>query len=226
MKNNIIAIVQARMGASRLPNKMMLHLHGYPLIEWIRQRVSKSKLIQKLVFALPDKRVDDILDFFLKANSAYTFRGSEKNVLERFYQAATLFEATHVVRVCADNPLIYHEELDRLIDFYLRNPCDYAYNHIPRNNQYPDGLGAEIVSYQTLKMIYENAKLDSQKEHIFNFIRDNEKDFEIKTFDPMEEELKRPDIKLDVDTFEDYEKMIRMNLYIDITPLEIIKLYR
>ena len=108
----------------------------------------------------------------------------------------------------------------------MRNPCDYAYNHIPRNNQYPDGLGAEIVSYQTLKMIYENAKLDSQKEHIFNFIRDNEKDFEIKTFDPMEEELKRPDIKLDVDTFEDYEKMIRMNLYIDITPLEIIKLYR
>jgi len=214
------------MGASRLPNKMMLHLHGYPLIEWVRRRVSKSKLIQKLVFALPDKKEDNILDYCLTANNAYTFRGSEKNVLERFYQAATQFDATHIVRVCADNPLIYHEEIDRLIEFYLTNPCDYAYNHIPKNNQYPDGLGAEIVSYQTLKMIYENAKLDSQKEHIFNFIRDNEKDFEIKTFDPMEEELKRPDIKLDVDTFEDYEKMIRMNLYIDITPLEIIKLYR
>ena len=222
MEPNIAVIVQARMGASRLPGKMLLPLHGIPIVEWVFRRVKKARLIHGVIFAIPDTEDNDILNAYLEKIGATVYRGSELDVVERFYFAAKKMNATNIVRVCADNPFIAGSEIDQLVQFYLKSSCDYVYNHIPKNNCYPDGIGAEIVSFQILKSVNDQAKDPRQREHIFNFIWDNPAKFEILTFDPADERLAHPDIKLDIDTQQDYEKLCKMRVDIEMEAFEIV----
>ena len=134
-----IVIIQARMGSSRLPNKMMLYLHGHPVIKWVCQRVAQSKNIQKAIVALPNTESNDLLDEYLSKLGVTVFRGSETDLVERYYFAAIEYEAEEIVRVCADRPLISPSEIDRLIEFYFQSNCDYVYNHIPVNSLNPTG---------------------------------------------------------------------------------------
>ncbi len=210
------------MGASRLPGKMLLPLHGSPIVEWVFRRVQKAELINNILFAIPKTPDNDTLNAFLEKMGARVYRGSEEDVIERFYFAAKNVDATHIVRVCADNPFIAGAEIDQLVQFYFKSSCDYAYNHIPKNNCYPDGIGAEIVSFQMLKSVNDQAKGPRQREHIFNFIWDNPGKFEILTFDPVDERLAHPDIKLDIDTQRDYEKLCKMKVDIEMEAFEIV----
>ena len=220
-----VAIIQARLGSTRLPNKMLLSLHGKPIIEWVVRRVKKSKLLDDVIVAIPDNKINDVLEYYLKQLNIKVFRGSENNVLNRFYEAVKNENADNIVRICADNPLICSEEIDNLVKFYLDNECDYGYNHIPKNNLYPDGLGAEIISFNLLKWLNENVKEDKHKEHCFSYIWDNQDKFTIKTFNPKKE-LQYPNIKLDVDTFEDYTKLALSPIDIDMNAEEIIKIFK
>ena len=223
---HVVGIVQARMGSSRLPNKMMLSLHGYPIIEWVGRRIAKSKRLDDIVFAIPDTIIDDILEYYLCQLGMKVIRGSEDDVLDRFYTAATLTHASHIVRICADNPLVSHEAIDELIKNYFSHQCDYAYNHIPKGNLYPDGLGAEIVSMDLLKTIWKETTDSSKREHIFNYIWENPEIFSIYTFDPLDFKISGPDIKLDIDTISDYKKLLSINIDIDMTAKDIISTYR
>jgi len=218
-----IAIIQARMGASRLPNKMLLHLHGYPVVEWIYRRVNEASSIDQVVFAIPDTAQDNVLAWYLNSIGADLFRGSETDLVDRFYQAAKQYQASNVVRICADNPLICASEIDRLVDFYNNNPCDYAYNHIPKNNHYPDGLGAEICSVNLLQEIHSKAHQPEHREHLFNYIWDNHTDYTIKTFESPEE-IAYPELKLDIDDMNDYKKLLNAPYRIDMSALQIVNL--
>jgi len=219
----IVVIIQARMGATRLPNKMMLHLHGYPICEWVFRRVSEAKYVDNVFFALPDSAQNDLLEGFLKSIGANSIRGSEEDVVSRFMKASIKTSAHCVVRVCADNPLICASEIDRLIEFYKNNKCDYAYNHIPNNNHYPDGLGAEICSMQILDEINKKAKTKKHREHLFNYILDNYTEYTIKTFEPPED-LAYPKLKLDLDTLDDYKKLLEKPYRIDMSAQEIVQI--
>jgi spore coat polysaccharide biosynthesis protein SpsF len=221
----VIGIIQARMGSSRLPNKMMLSLHGKPIIEWVVKRVQKSKLLDDIIVAIPDDKKNDILERYLKKLNVKIFRGSENNVLNRFYEAVKDKNASHIVRICADNPLICGKEIDNLINFYTNNKCDYAYNHIPKNNKYPDGLGAEIISFDLLKYMNEVVTKEIHKEHCMSYIWDNKDKFNIKTFDPLDEKLHHPEMKFDIDTFDDYYKLSMKDFSIDVKPIDLIKIF-
>jgi spore coat polysaccharide biosynthesis protein SpsF len=218
----VIAIVQARMGASRLPGKMMLPLHGYPVVEWVFRRVSRCGRIDGVVFAIPETGDSDVLDAFLRRLGATVVRGSETDVVARFDHAASVSRASHVVRVCADNPLICWREVDRLVDFFFAHACDYAYNHVPRGNRYPDGLGAEIVSTATLSSIHRNATLPGHREHVFDYIWSRPDSYVIRTFDPPEPELAHPELKLDLDTAEDYRRLLGTRVDIDMDGRQIV----
>jgi len=202
-----VAIIQARMGASRLPNKMLLHLHGYPVVEWIYRRVNEASRIDQIVFAIPDTAQDDVLAWYLKSLGAELYRGSETDLVDRFYQTARQYQATKVVRICADNPLICASEIDRLVDFFSNNPSDYAYNHIPKNNHYPDGLGAEICSMNLLQEVHKQSTEPAHREHLFNYIWDHPTQYKICTLEPPTG-LAHPQLKLDLDTAEDYKKLM------------------
>jgi spore coat polysaccharide biosynthesis protein SpsF len=218
-----VAIIQARMGATRLPNKMLLHLNGYAVVEWVYYRVKQSKRVNQIIFALPDTKQNNILAWFLESIGATVFRGSENDLVDRYYQAAKNVSADEIVRVCADNPLICASEIDRLINFFHQTSCDYAYNHIPKNNQYPDGLGAEICKMELLEEIHINSRKTKHREHLFNYIWDNEERYIIKTFNPPEY-LASPDLKLDIDRIEDYQQLLTKNYRIDMSAEEIVNL--
>lgn len=220
-----VAIIQARLGSTRLPYKMMLSLHGKPIIEWVIKRVQKSKKLDDIVVAIPISQENDILENYIKKLGVKVYRGSESNVLNRFYEAVKNENVTHIVRICADNPLIDGNEIDNLIKFYIKNSCDYAYNHIPKDNLYSDGLGAEIISFELLKFLNENVVLRNHKEHCLSYIWDNKEKFTIKTFDPPNKKLHRADVKLDVDTFDDYYKLAMKNFDINTSSEELIKLF-
>lgn len=220
-----VAIIQARLGSTRLPYKMMLSLHGKPIIEWVTRRVQKSKLLDDVIVAIPISEDNDVLAKYIAELGVKVFRGSESNVLNRFYEAAKDENATHIVRICADNPLIDGNEIDNLIQFYKRNSCDYAYNHVPKDNLYPDGLGAEIISFKLLKHMNEVVTTQHNKEHCLSYILDNNDKFIIKTFDPSDKKLHHPDMKFDVDTFDDYYKLAMKDFTIDVSSIELIKLF-
>jgi spore coat polysaccharide biosynthesis protein SpsF len=217
-----VAIIQARMGSKRLPNKMLLHLHGYPIIEWVYRRILKSNRVDKIIFAIPESEENHILSFYLKKIGAEVFEGSETDLVDRFYHAAKLYKAKNIIRICADNPLVCSSAIDSLVDFYDKTPCDYAFNHIPRNNNWPDGLGAEICSIDLLEDIYLNSTKSGHREHIFNYIWDNKSDYTIKTFDPIKE-IVHPELKFDVDTMDDYQRLLEKPYRIDMSALEIIQ---
>lgn len=221
----IAGIIQARTGSTRLPNKALLHLHGHPIVGWVFHRVSRARLLDRVVVAIPDVAGDDALALTLRQMGADIHRGSEADVVGRFLGAAEVARATHVVRICADNPLVDGGEIDRLVEQYFLRPCDYAYNHIPRGNRYPDGLGAEIISRELLERIEREATLPSHREHLLNYVWDQAERFSIRTFDPPDLELHAPELKLDIDTMDDYLKLLLLDLRIDMNAREIVALF-
>jgi len=221
-----LAIIQARLGSTRLPNKMLLSLHGKPIIEWVIKRVQKSKLIDELIVAIPVTEDNNVLEKYIKDLGVKVYRGNEDNVLNRFYESAKGKNVENIIRICADNPLIDGIEIDNLIKFYEEEKPDYAYNHIPKNNLYPDGLGAEIISFELLKELNDIVTSQHHKEHCLSYITDNKDKFIIKTFNPLDSSLHYPDMKFDVDTFDDYSKLVMKDFDIDITSKELIKIFK
>jgi spore coat polysaccharide biosynthesis protein SpsF len=222
----IIGVIQARIGSTRLPYKMMLSLHGKPLIEWVIKRVQKSKFLDDLIVAIPISEDNNILARYIEELNVKVFRGSENNVLNRFYESVKEENATQIIRICADNPLIDGKEIDNLIDFYKNNKCDYAYNHIPEGNLYPDGLGAEIISFDILKDLNNKVTTQHHKEHSLSYIHDNSEQYIIKTFDPIDKNIHHPELKFDVDTFDDYHALCMKDFDIDISSQDLIKLFK
>lgn len=218
----VVAIVQARLGSTRLPLKSLLTLRGTPLIDWVTGRLARARQLDGLMVAVPDTQLDRVLFEHLERRGVPVMAGPEEDVLARFAQAAKQADAGLVVRVCADNPCIWGEAVDRLVDFYRQGGCDYAYNHIPRNNLWPDGLGAEILSRDLLEELDSRAKLPSQREHCLNYLWDNAENYRIATFDPVEPWLRRPELKLDVDSAEDFRRLALLPLQPDMDAREIV----
>ena len=228
----VVAIVQARMGSKRLPGKMMLEIAGEPLLKLIFDRLRRSKEIDKIILATSTNDENDALEKLATEEAIECYRGSEDDVLDRFYQVAQReADFRFIVRVCADNPLLDPLEVDRLVRFHQRGQYDYSFNHIPYDdNDYPNGVGAEILSREMLKYIWERADQAHQREHCFDYVWDNKSEFNIGILIALKS-IRRPDIKLDVDTEEDlaflrglldhlsYDQIVRL------TTREIIKIY-
>ena len=209
MNKSFDIIIQARLDSKRLPNKSLLPLSHKPIIDWVYEGVNKSKLKNKIIFAIPNTKKNDLLFHYLNNKKYNIYRGSLNNVLDRFYKTAKKFSSKNIVRVCADNPFVSGFEIDKLYNKFISGNFDYAYNHRPIKNSYPDGLGAEIVTYNCLSYLNKIVKSKKNKEHIFNYILENQKKFKIHTFNPAKS-LSYPKIKLDIDTYEDLIKFTKI----------------
>lgn len=194
-----VAIVQARLGSSRLPLKSLLCLRDLPIIDWVTRRLAQSRRLDGLLVAVPDTELDRVLLEHLQRRGVPCLAGPENDVLARFRLAASAADAGLVVRVCADNPLIWGEAVDRLLAHYEHAGCDYAYNHIPRNNRWPDGLGAEVLSRELLEELDARAKQPAQREHCLNYIWDNAAAYRFPLLTRKSPGSCRPELKLDLD---------------------------
>lgn len=174
----IVIIVQARMGSTRLPGKMMMNLAGKPVIEHVFNRVVFSTLANEIWLATTTDKNDDVLAQWAQNNNIKFYRGSEHDVLDRYYQAALQAKADVVVRVTGDCPLIDPVIMDKVIEEYINGDYDYVSNIHPPT--YPDGLDTEVFSFQTLKKAWQEAKLKSEREHVTPYIWNNFKFFKLK----------------------------------------------
>ena len=192
------------MGSTRYPGKMSKKLGEYPLIDWVIQRSKESKLLDEIILATSSSRENNFLINRAKLNSIKSFKGSENNVLSRFLEIGIIEKANICVRICGDNPLICGSEIDRIINFYLRQRPDYAFNHVPLcNNNYVDGVGAEVFSFDILKTIASEDLNKDHLEHVTKYFWDNNSIFEILTFEAPKM-LAFPNVSLDINTKNDF----------------------
>lgn len=194
-------IIQARMGSSRLPGKVLLDFGGKTLLGHILYRLEKITSIVKIIVATSDFGQDDLIERFCKNHQVDCFRGEEQNVLKRYYDCATKYNFNNIVRMTADNPFPDIEELDRLIRFHLEKGFDFSENL----STLPIGVGTEIMSYSALKQSLENASLPKHYEHVDEYILDNLSNYKHGILS-VPEYKNRPKVRLTVDTWKDYEK--------------------
>ena len=225
VKPKVVVIIQARMGSQRLPGKMMVDICGKPLLEYLIERVKRSQLLDVIVIATTPNKEDDVIEEFAKKFRVEVFRGSEEDVLARYFEAAEHFHADVVVRICGDNPLTDPREVDKLIQHHLSTGADYSANssyHLPSPKGLPDGVGAEIFSMDALRKAYKLATEQYHREHVTPFILRNPNLFRIERLD-AEPGLQRPDIELDVDNLEGLQyvrKVFQQLLVKQIDPIE------
>ena len=223
----IVAIVQARMGSSRFPGKMLATLGNISILEWVFQRLSRATYLDEIVLATSIDKENDVLENIANRCGVRVFRGSESDVLGRFISAADHAKATNIVRVCADNPFIDPIEVDRLVNFFKHNTCDYACNHQDRlGSGYADGFGAEIFTVESLKKIHKLASTLNYREHVTSFFWDHADNFQLRSV-TAPSELNFPHLRFDVDTKEDLKKLddlVMNGVHIGSRAVDIIKI--
>jgi len=174
MKYNNLCIIQARTGSTRLPNKVLLKAGKDSLLGYEIKRVRQSKLINKIVVATTVKKWDDIIKKLCEKNKVDCFRGSENDVLGRYYQCSLKYpKFSNIVRITGDCPLIDPAIIDRVIDFFIKNKFDYASN--VEKETFPDGMDVEIFKKEVLREAAQKAELTSQREHVTLYIRKTKK---------------------------------------------------
>lgn len=165
----VIAIVQARMGATRLPGKVLMDVAGRPVLWHVINRVARANTIDQVVVATTDRPGDDIVARYCGSNGVAVFRGSESDVLDRYYRCAKAYGADHVVRITADCPLHDPAVIDYVDCEYLKGGCDYATNAMEYT--FPEGFDTEIFSMAALENAWAKASLPSEREHVTPYVR-------------------------------------------------------
>ena len=169
MEKKISIIIQARLSSKRFPGKVLNKIGNKTIIKILIDRLNYAKGISDVIFAIPNNKKNDKLNVYLKnIKKIKIYRGSENNVLSRYFGAAKKFKSDIIVRITSDCPLIDPFMLTRIINYYKKNKYDYISNVRPRS--FPDGLDIEVFSFETLKYAFENSKTKADKEHVTKFM--------------------------------------------------------
>ncbi|MEH2219445.1 MAG: glycosyltransferase family protein [Nostoc sp.] len=178
----IVAIIQARMGSTRLPGKVMKQLCGQTVMAHVICRVQACPLVDEVVVATTTSLVDDVIVAEAEKCGVKWFRGSEEDVLERYYLAAKKYSADVVVRVTSDCPLFDPEVLSQMLEYFKTETVeglqiDYLSNCL--NRSYPRGLDAEVFTYEVLEKAFEKAQKPYEREHVTPYIYEHPEKFSL-----------------------------------------------
>lgn len=168
---HILGIIQARMGSTRLPGKVLMDINGKPMLWHVVNRLRQSRLLGQVIVATTVDSSDDPVADMCRVRGLLCFRGSVNDVLDRYYQAALLARADVVVRITADCPLLDATVVDRVIEVYINEKCDYVSNVNPPT--YPDGLDVEIFGLQPFCEVWSRAEKKSEREHVTPYFREH-----------------------------------------------------
>lgn len=198
----VVAIIQARMGSTRFPGKVMKKILGKPVILWDMDRISASKLVDAFVVAIPYGKENDVIVDTIKEynDKVIIVRGNEDDVLDRYYQASLQTNADVVVRITSDCPLIDHVVIDKVIKRFLDTDCDYCSNSLTRT--YPRGLDTEVFSFKALEEAWNKASQAYEREHVTQYIVKNPDIFKLLN---VSNDIDLSDLRWTLDTKEDYE---------------------
>ena len=173
-KEKIVAIIQARMGSSRLPGKVLKEVNGIPLLNYQLERVKHSLFIIETVIATSVGEENDVIAEFCLQNQISCFRGSEDDVLCRYYECSKEYKADIVVRLTADCPLIDPRVIDEVVKIYMENDYDFVANTAPPEGfTYPEGMDVEVFSFKLLEIAASEAEKPSEREHVTHYFWQN-----------------------------------------------------
>ena len=224
---NKVVIVQARLGSTRLPSKVLKDLSGKPVLYHVLQRIKKTKLVDNIVIATTDLDSDEPLIEYLRENKIDYYRGSSEDVLSRYYESALQYKADIIIRITSDCPLIDPIVIDEIINIYLENNnYDYVSNTLMRS--FPRGLDVELFTFDSLKKSFLKAEQKWEREHVTPYIYTNRDLFNVYNF---ANKTDQSFFRWTLDTPEDYQliKEIYDSLYNEgkiFTTEEVISLFR
>lgn len=202
---NTLLITQARMGSTRLPGKVLKEVEGKPLLQIHLDRLSRCKKVTKIIVATTLAKEDEQIVKLAEKWRFQTFRGSEEDVLDRFYQAAKPHKPDWIVRVTSDCPLLGPELIDNIMEYAHHHEADYVCNSI--ESPYPDGQDVEVFTFDVLEKAWKEADKHSEREHVTPYIWKNADFMGGDLFKglkyPSEEEYGQ--VRMSVDEQEDYE---------------------
>lgn len=196
----IVIIVQARMGSTRLPGKSMKPIAGKPMLGYVIERLRHSRQAQALVVATTTEPQDQPIADFCDSMGVECFRGHPEDLLDRYKKAADLTQATVIVRVTGDCPLIDSAIVDKVIGRYLEIKPDYASNTLERT--YPRGMDVEVFSKDALDRAYAEAEWTAEREHVTPYIYHHPDEFRLEN---VSLDKDQSHLRLTVDTSEDFK---------------------
>ncbi len=176
----ILAIIQARMSSTRLPNKVLKSIMGKPMLALQLSRIKQSQLIDNIVVATSKQGDDDAIENLCKTQQVECFRGDLDDVLARFYHTSQAHSPDHIVRLTADCPLTDAKVIDRVISTHLTQQADYTSNCQPAT--FPDGLDVEVFTAKALTISYQQAQKPSEREHVTQFMRNHSELFTLANY--------------------------------------------
>ena len=200
----ILAIIQARMNSTRLPNKVLTKVQEIPILEHIINRVRLSK-IDEIIVATTEDNSDDAIEKFCLNKNIQFFRGDENNVLKRFYDCAKIYKGDIIVRITADDPFKDPKIINRAINLLENGAFDYVSNTIVPT--FPEGIDIEVFTFTSLEKAYLNASLISEKEHVTPYIWKNPDKFRIDNF---KHHMNLSNLRWTLDTKQDLEFTIEI----------------
>ena len=196
----VVAIIQARMGSTRLPGKVLKDLEGKTVLGRVVERLQRCQTINELLVATTDRPADDAIIAECRKISVSASRGDQDDVLDRYFRAAQLTKADAVVRVTSDCPLIDPEVTDKTVSAFLEAKPDYASNVMTRT--YPRGLDTETFSFDALGRAWQHARKPYEREHVTPYIYQHPEEF---TLVSVTGEFDYSSHRWTVDTVEDLE---------------------
>ena len=200
---SVNAIVQARCGSSRFPDKVFAIIDGKPLIWHVINRLKCAKTIDDIIVATTINPLDDKIEKWCKTNNINCFRGSEDNVLNRFYLASNSFPSDYIVRITADDPFKEPEIIDKIVKTLICEGLDYVTNNFPPS--FPEGLDCEAFTKKTLEAMESKATKPIEREHVTQYIFRHLNEFRIKNIS-CDKMLKQ--YRWTIDTKQDYDYVV------------------
>ena len=167
-----VAIVQGRMASSRLPDKILKDIGGQPMLTWVVERARRATKIDQVVVATTTEASDDRVEVFCRERGYLYYRGSMPDVLDRYYQAARMYQADVVVRFTADCPLLDPGLVDHVLAEFFKAGADFAANRLPPpfTRTYPIGLDTEVCTYAALERAWKEAVAQHDREHVMPYL--------------------------------------------------------
>jgi len=202
----VIVIIQARMGSTRLPGKSMLSLGRKTVIQSVVGRVRRARLVDQVIVAIPDTPDNDRLEQHLSELAIPCYRGSETDVLDRYYRCAREYLGDNVVRVTGDAPLMAPEVIDLVIKEHLQGECDYTSNGWGAGRTFPLGFDVRIMTAAVLERVQRQAREPYDREHVTTYIHAHLPDFNYRIV-TAPEVYHYPELKLVVDSAADYLRL-------------------